>query len=170
MEKITSKKDFSIQGVQWMDTDDGYAFNFTLKLHGKKIAEAVQGGYGGPTDIRYFSPEAQKAVQEWCAAQPKSVSENLIVDGKPFECDLDDEGLMDELFGDWDEARQRKNALNALKRAAKTKTLFRLKSDDEGVYHLVGALGERAMTWLRNKYGDQLAQIFSPEKGQWVEA
>ena len=77
--KAGEKLVYSVGTVRTWNTRDGGGTAGTLLCNGTKVAEFENGGYGGPTDVRYVgtTPEGRAAHKArhaaYCAAQPDHV-------------------------------------------------------------------------------------------------
>lgn len=167
-----TKADFTLTGIKTLDTDDGVAFNGTLRLKGKAIAECHDDGNGGCILIRYENREIEKQVQDWCKAQPDIITEYDDPDdrSKKMTLDFDDQLLVGGLLDAYLQAQDEKKLQAKLKRISKTKTLYRLKGWEFGEYASVNAVGQRAVDYLVKKYGDQIEEIYGHELPQKAAA
>lgn len=139
----------SIKGLKTWNTDDGGGYQFRLYMGATPIADVTQGGYGGPTDARFFGPAGVKALADLEAFVKTQTYEGF--DGKPAPMNLDI--YLEDLL------REHKVA-KALERARKggTVTLFRLPGDGEDVYRTLGNKNqpcppEKGKVWLEKKHG-----------------
>lgn len=120
-------------------SEETYCFTATLYYEGKKVAHASNRGCGGPTDFDWVSPEAKaKCLAVASATKPEYPYPQFLL-----------EGIVDELVGEHD-------VRDELKRAMRTKTLFR-KPDEvypEGEYSTVlSKFNPQVKNYLVGKYG-----------------
>ena len=157
------KKQFKLKNVKTFKGMENDQLDADLYCDGKYMATFFDDGWGGGYQIEWASPEAEKIVTDYCAAQPAYVSKDLIDAGKPFTCDYSVEFLVDDLFNAYQEEKEAKR----LQRRAKTQVLFRLKGDAEGEWRVCGKnlltpeKHQAARDAMTRKYGDKIERFYA---------
>jgi hypothetical protein len=126
----------SLRNLKSCNGTDGVAYSCTILFDGRVVAEAAQGGHGAPTEFYFKDRSDESAVNAYVASlpvtpvpasEPKWMHE-AYPDGQKEDLD----SLVAGLFDDMENTKK-------LRRACKTKTLFRIKGSPEGVYNVVKA-------------------------------
>jgi hypothetical protein len=159
---------------------DGLAWSGNLFRDGVKVAYVVNGGSGAPTEFEWvdrFGPKVdlnlvnhegkpyvyRATVEEAKLMEHikgKTIDHGYGTGPRPMEVDDFVGNLADDL--DFE---------NNLKRQCKTKTLFRLKTDKDGAYHVSNQLFSKAVKDVFvKKYGDQIAEFINERFGQVADA
>lgn len=124
-------------------SEETTAFTATIYVDGKHRGRVMNNGQGGPNR---YAGDVQD-VASFARSLPNRETE---YGSLPNDLDLMVSDLIDKL----EHAR-------FLKRHTKTKVMFRLKEDSAGEWRNVAHRGERerAIAFVKNKYGKQLAEI-----------
>ena len=131
--------------------NEGPAFSCSLWIDGVKAAEVRYDGRGGPYMWRWLNDAAKATWAAYVKAQPPMPP--LHAGDKPLAIN-DDIALEDIINAD----RERKQVA----RWCKTNVVFRLVTDEPGVYRkFKGKLTLAVKQRMRNHYGDQLAEIMN---------
>ncbi len=153
---------YHLKGLKTFNGMEGGGYEATLYLDKKKVAIAMNGGAGGCDDFHFVSRDDESAFQAFVDAWYET--SRAKVDWAAFvkEHGLNDdevsagskmESWVSSAIGDIENQKR-------LKRLARTQTLFRLKGDNEGDWRTVKPAGDRAVLWIREKYGDKVETIF----------
>lgn len=133
---------FGVKGLKTWNTDDGGGYQFNLTFGGKVVAEVTNGGYGGPTDIRWegeypngtlVAETTAKAKAAQKLAQQAKVKFDALVEATPpmnfHGTDLKVEAgtLLEELLNEVEAMKQKV-------RLCKGKTVFRIPSNQKSYY------------------------------------
>jgi len=120
------RKDFAVKGYKQMMGTDGYMFECSLYVGGKRTARISNGGYGGCNDVTIIDKEAylkfDKFVSSLGVYQPDSEFSK-----KYGALDYNDELFVEDLINDFLVEKEQK-------RWCKSKTVFSLPDSKEGEY------------------------------------
>lgn len=111
-------------------------FSATVYVDGKKAFFAENQGFGGPDNYTPINNDLYQAAKAFVASLPNEPTYNLPMNLEIFISDLLDGYLNKKRFD----------------KISKTKTLFRLQSDNDGEWRTVNAVGKKAVAWILNKY------------------
>lgn len=126
-------------------SDETNCFSASIYLDGKKVGKASNSGRGGCNRYDWNSREVGEKIQKWASIQETR-----------YEFDKLDQ-IVDNLLYKWEEIKY-------LKKACKTKTLFRLKGDREDTWRTVKAAWSQAVhDFMKKKYGDKIERIANLE-------
>lgn len=113
-------------------------------MEGKKTAEVANRGCGGPNEYRVLDKQLFEKFEAFVKTQP-DVENDWGVAPLKMDADLYVDVLMNQIEID---------------KLCKKGLVFRLVTDEKGVYRtLTGPINEEGRQWLRNKFGNQLAEI-----------
>lgn len=153
---------YYLKGLKTFTGNEGGGYEAFIYLGTKKIAHAFNGANGGPDDFHFFDRADEKPFVDFAAAwyetsHAKPEWEALT---KHYGGNVDP-GAAHKIESWVADAVSQADEQKWLKRNSKTKTLFRLNGDDRFNWRtLKGPPGEKAIQWLRNKYGDQVETIY----------
>lgn len=147
-----SNPGYRVTGVKTFRGREGYGYNATLWRGEKKVAFVMDEGCGGEpryewTDGFYDTPE-QKLLAAYAASLPPL--EHSSLGTIPMDSDLFVEGLV------FDADNERR-----LKRLCKTKTLFRVKGDEEGSWRTYAVTGAAIEARIVREHGEALEEILN---------
>lgn len=149
------KSEFTLKGHKQMQGMDGYVYSGTLLHNGMIVCKYFDDGNGGGMMLNYANKEIQAKFEGFIKSLPYTPS-SYFPDGLEPSTD----GFIEDIIVDQEQQKK-------LKRALKTKTVFRLKGDKDGDFRTVsgGAYSEASKAWLVKKFGDKLAMIYD-QNGQ----
>ena len=144
--ELAVKNGYQIKGLKIFKGMDDHGFNCNLLRYGKKIAEVVNDGSGGPTLFHWLDKAEEPKLQALC-----NKVEPADYDGIMLNCD------MDIFIGEMIDHLQEENAW---KSRCQNFTIVLLKSLEDSQYIQYKApyspeLAEK----IREKYGDDLEEI-----------
>lgn len=87
------------KNIKVFDTDDGYAWNASFYLDGKKIGTAGNQGHGGETNTRGIDADALKKIETYAASLPPDTSFGVSIN-LSAECVLDENAMSTDSFKD----------------------------------------------------------------------
>jgi hypothetical protein len=137
---------YSVRNVKTFTGMEGPGFSATLCREGRPIASVLDEAVGASLLFHWKSVADEVALRALCAQVPPEQFE-----GMSIAYDMDQ--LVCRLADDYENEKRRK-------RAAKKKTLFRLKGDAVGDWRTLNVVGPRATQYLADKYGEQLETVF----------
>lgn len=157
---------YSIKNLRTMQGHDGEAFSATLYKGSEKVAQIVQEGHGGMTDVDFYGDsrvQNDQMAAEFAAWVRANCAGHWIAQYVDSENGDGPVALGAEMLVERHEEAAR------LKRHAKTKVLFRLPEDvDSGSVRTLQHNGapEAATARLREKY--PTAQFWDATTGAWT--
>lgn len=89
-------------------SEETLCFTATVYIDGVKACEASNHGQGGCNEYHAVNAEGQKMMDKleaWAKTQPKQVSTTIINGDKPFEYDLDFDGIIDDAINALEEEK-----------------------------------------------------------------
>jgi len=135
---------------------EGEGFNCELWMDGALAAHVIDEGGGGPPLYQWASREMAQKVLDHVKTLPEKVYP-AAHGMEAFSRPADQESFIWDLVAAHLEDKR-------TRRAAKTKLLFKLKSDagtDVAYRTLKAPYGEQAAEFVRKKYGDDLLEIIN---------
>jgi hypothetical protein len=156
--------DYQIKGLKTFNGMEGGGYECSIYRGKLKIGTAMNDANGGCDFFHFINkeeePAFEKAVSAWYeTSQSKTEWENWC---KENSMSLDVrvqhkmESWVSETMSGLEEQKR-------LKRLSKTKTLFRLKGDEDGVWRTFNQVGQKVIDHAIKKYGDQLEQIYGAQ-------
>ncbi len=137
---------YTVTKVRSFRGRDGYGFNTDLMKDGIKIAFVIDEGCGGCLHYEWADLMEKDALNKHIKTLPK-------VKSPCGEMTVDIDLFVSRLVDVYEAEKK-------LKRLCKTKTLFRLKTDNEGTYRVIARRFDAAVKeFLLKKYGDNLGEI-----------
>ena len=131
--------------------NEGPAFSCSLWIDGVKVAEVRYDGRGGPYMWRWLHDAANATWAAYVKAQPPMPP--LHEGGEPLA--INDDIALEDIFN---AERERKQVT----RWCKTNVVFRLTTDEPGVFHkFKGQFTPAVKERLGKQYGDQLLEIMN---------
>ena len=125
-------------------SEETTCFSATLYVEGKKVAEVTNRGCGGNNDYHVIDKQLFDKFKEFLKTLPDV---ETVWSPTPIKMDVD-------LYVDF--------LMNKMEveKLCKKGLVFRLVGDEQGVYRtLTGPISDEGRQWLRNKFGEQLAEI-----------
>jgi hypothetical protein len=164
---------YTIKGYRTIKGMDGDAYNVNLLRDGKKIAEVIYSGHGGPLDWDWCDRMKPRVEVEVAAADgtkyivrqtQEEVRLRKYLEGKtytlpgyPEEYPMDPDCFVDGLINDEMEKKQ-------VLKWCRTKTVFRLKTDPEnmGAWRTISVpFNQNVKVHLMKVYGDTLGVVMN---------
>lgn len=154
---------YEVKAVKSFRGREGYGFNASLCRDGKRVALVDDAGNGGCFSYHWLDYKegrcAEVTVRNHAGVERTrkcTPEEALFVEHVRANTDktLEPEDMfVAALVDDYEAAKQ-------VRRWCRTKTLFRLKGDDEGSYRTVNAkYSDRVRAFIEGKYGDKVEEI-----------
>lgn len=144
---------FSLKGHKQMRGMDGYVYDGTLMYDAKPICHYHDQGNGGGMMLHFTKPygELKNRFNAFIKTLPNSAPDEWF----PKGIEASSDGFIEELIID---AEQKKR----IKRACKTKTVFRLKGDEGGTFRTLsgGICSAASREWLAKKFGDKVELVY----------
>ena len=145
---------YSVCNSKSCDGMDGIAYSCTLLRDGKKIANVINDGNGGPTYFGWVIPGEEKPFEDYV----KTLTYTFEGETMPHN----GETLVGEMLDELEKVKK-------IKRWSKKTMVFRLKGDEEGTYKTLKSIYNEAMRdWIIGKYGDKVEVIYDKD-GKAVE-
>jgi hypothetical protein len=119
-------------------------FSATIMVNGVAVGDVVNRGGGGSHEYHWNKPEVGRDIEAWAAQQSTEFD---------FE-------KLDQVI---DDLRLNLEVEKQLRRWMKTQTCFRLHGDKLGTWRTLKSTDPRAITAIREKYGDEVAFILTPD-------
>lgn len=116
-------------------------FRATLYIDGVRRGEVINDGNGGPN--YYTDNKVESELDQHGETLPPVKKYGQVVHKKA-------DWLVEEALNDYMQKKDEAKFYNLLK----TATAFRLPKDKPGVYHYVNAIGQDAINYLNNRYGN----------------
>jgi hypothetical protein len=138
---------------------EGDGYSVELYLDGKKAAEVIDEGNGGPPMYHWYDTAIRDAFYRWIKAQPP-VHYPAAHGMEGFDMPASEETFISDLVEKLLAEKDRQKLLKTLR----TKCCFRLKSDAaKGVAYrsLNSPYSPSAKEWLVKKFGDDLGEILN---------
>lgn len=85
LQKTDLVPEITVTGLTSFLNHDGYAYNATIKLNGKKICEVTHEGMGGMMDIRY-TPNGEDAIEKY--VKKNNLTQHMFDNGWEFMEDV----------------------------------------------------------------------------------
>lgn len=137
---------YTVCKVKFFRGRDGYGFNAELLKDGKKIAFVIDEGCGGCLHYEWVDIKERDVLCEYVKTLP-----SLKTKFGDISADID--LYVSRLADDYETGKK-------FKRLCKTKTIFRLKSDNEDAYRMINRHFDSAVkVFLLKKYGESLGEI-----------
>lgn len=137
---------YTVKNVKTMQGMEGIAYSCTLYRDGIKIAECIQDGRGGNTNIRFLNRDEEKKLDAHCATLPPCPPFYPGDKPMPMDADMFIAGLVDQI-----------EVNKQLKRWCKTKTVYRIpgRQYKEGEYEVSKtSYSPKVKDFLVGKYGN----------------
>lgn len=172
--------EYTLQGIKTFRGTDGQGLNATLYRDGIKVAFVIDAGCGGDVDWQWFDRQA-----------PRETVHSVNSQGTPFtiQCTPEEAKLyeflrgktwkFDKSFGLGERDIQISPSYfiaelandtineNRFKRLCKSKTVFRLKTDEKDCWRTLNApFDKRVKDLIVRKFGDQIESIMNETLGQ----
>ena len=142
---------YEVKNVKSFEGMEGYGFNCSLYKDGKRIGTVLDDANGGSYYYMLDKGE-EEALRDYCKALPM------------VTYDFEDTGELHHVFDDSfisDLVEEYENNAR-IKRLCRTKTLYSLKTDEEGTFWTIKAkYSERVRDHLTAKHGDNLTEIIN---------
>lgn len=144
--------EFAIKNVKTFEGMEGYGYECSLHMNGKKVGTVFDEGCGGTPHFRID----ELAMASFRDAAVDAYQDDPDMDNKwntMFAC----ESLIGRMIDDAEEIKM-------LKRMCRGKILFSLHGDEAGTWRTFNAKygtpqGDKVMTHMAKKYGDKINQI-----------
>jgi hypothetical protein len=147
--------DYHVKNTHTFNGRDGLGFTCTLYKGKKRIATVVDDGAGGEMQFQFADDNDLQPLKDFVSGLPHLPQEGSIP-ALPMNIDLFVAALVDD-----HESEKR------LKRLCKTKTLYRLKGDEDGTYRsLLHPWDDKAKKHLHDMYGDDLEEVANERLGK----
>lgn len=157
---------FTLNGIKTFVGREGYGLNANILKDGKKVGVVLDDARGGEVDIdfkdRNIDAEFHAFTAAWFDAngeREKSLA-RLAEWGSavtPETYNPSAQSMAETWINNFvDSAKEEK----WMKAQAKKKTLFRIKGDKPGEWRNVGEASEKAVAFIRNKYGATVEMIY----------
>jgi len=125
-------------------------------LDGKTVGSAYNQGCGGPDDYHFADKAVGASLRAYAASLPPVDMSKYGTEPLPMDLEL----LIGDLLNAHEAAEHEKKVAAQRKRWCKTKTVFRLKGDDFGVYRTINATySPNVKSHIVAKYGDKVEEI-----------
>lgn len=157
---------FTLNGIKTFVGRDGYGLNANILKDGKKVGVVLDDARGGEVDIDFKDRNIEAEFMAFTAAwynangeREKSIAEFAEMGSSvtPENYTPSAKDMAETWINNFvDSAAQEK----WMKAQAKKKTLFRLKGDKPGEWRNVGEVSEKAVAFIRNKYGATVEVIY----------
>lgn len=158
------EQQYHLKKIKTFNGREGGGYEAEIYLGKKKVAHALNEGNGGCDFFHFINKEDEQPFVEFCkrwyqTSAAKAEFEKLTAHYGTDAGDYGTSYAMEAWVSDFLDARETEKTL---KRWSKTKTPFRLVGDDPGNWRTVNApISAEVVTWIRNKYGDQVETIYS---------
>ena len=156
---IQSFGDYSVKKVKSFMGREGCGFNCDLYRKNKKVASCIDDASGGEMYLYWTTDieKEQKLLNKFLATIPP-VSLGFM-EGKALSpVKVDKDLFIEELVNQW----EREKDIKKMQRQCRTKTLFRLKGDTKGSYHILNAPhNEQTRQYLLRRHGKKVTEVFN---------
>lgn len=148
---------FEIKKHKSCDGSDGIAYSCELWVNGRLGAFVNNEGRGGSTWFRWVDADLERITTNYVDCLP------LIPSKTETELQLWPNGRSNDLECFIAELCDKEDEEKRIRKLCRTKTVFRLKSDEEHLYTLTNPFSAAAAAHLRAKHGDNLKEIFNEQ-------
>lgn len=151
------EQQYHLKKVKTFNGMEGGGYEAEIYLGKKKIAHAFNEGSGGCDHIHFVDRADRAPFEAFVVAWFETSDAKALWYGGDLNPAPDDkmEAWIDSIVDRMEEEKW-------LKRNSKNKTLFRLVGDAPYNWRTVTTpISAKVVTWIRNKYGDQVETIYS---------
>ena len=157
--ETTNFGEYSVKNIKSFQGREGYGFNCNLYRGKKKIAFCYDDASGGEVRIDwltggYNGGEEGRLLREHLASLPPVESE--FDPNRPLR--IDEGWFITDCVSQWERDRD----LRKMRKQCQTKTLFRLRGQGRGQYHILNVpCNEQTRNYLRQRHGEDVTEIFN---------
>lgn len=153
--------DYLIKGLKTFNGMEGGGYECSIYRGKVKVGTAMNEGSGGSDFFHFTSREEEATFQEAAAKWYETSRSKVEWEGWCKENSISLDVSAQHKMESWvSETMSSMEEQKRFKRLSKTKTLFRLKGDEEGVWRTIGQVGPRVIDHIVKHYGANVEQIY----------
>ena len=150
---LTDAPRLALSGIKTFHGMEGTGLNATLYFDSRRVADVIDSGNGGEVLIRFATRATESAVADY--VESLRLVGTTVPHPQPgrtpftYPCDL--ETLINRTVDAYNERK-------ILVRHSKTKVLFRLPTDTDGIWRTIRHNGQiaKAQAWVQEKYPEAI--------------
>lgn len=155
---------YHLKGLKTFNGMEGGGYECNIYRDKVKVGTAMNEGSGGDDHFHFTSREEETAFQDaagkWYETSRSKTEWESWCKENSMSLDVRPQHKMESWVS---ETMSGMEEQKRLKRLSKTKTLFRLKGDEAGVWRTIGEVGQRVVDHIVKKHGENVERIFGAQ-------